>query len=309
MSIILYHGTDAWRLRRASADAGAGWETMGEITRVHGTDTDALDQVERILKYPSFFAARALVVIDEPLDMPDLPALLEHSSGTDETDILLVQRMPERPSAARKQALKALERHVDRTEVFSALSGTSLAEWIRSFCGERGCSIEPAAVAELTARAGDDSWVLANELEKLCAYGAPAITIAAVRSLVPAPATEDEWELANALAAHDKRRAVSALFRRLHDGTPEQLLLGSIASSVRSLLMVRDLAGRGNAAGAIAAATGLHPYVVSKTLRGAAAYDTARLTRAHRMLAALDLQAKNGQADAADGLFAVLLAL
>ena len=133
--------------------------------------------------------------------------------------------------------------------------------------------------------------------------------VRSVRLLVPAPYRYDEWELSNAIAARDKRGAVAALFKRVREGAPEPLMVGSLASAVRTLMMVRDLADRGRPATAIAKATGLHPYVVSKTLRGAAAYEPHALREAHRMLAALDRSSKEGAADAVDGLFATLLAL
>ena len=55
--------------------------------------------------------------------------------------------------------------------------------------------------------------------------------------------------------------------------------------------------------------TGLHPFVVSKTLRGARTADMGRLIRSHTALAVLDRNTKEGTADATDGLFDVILGL
>jgi len=311
MSITLLHGTDAWRLRSAAARETAAWEHAhgSGAVRLSGTSPDAVAGLERILKYPSFFQQRTLVALTDPLIVEGLADLVDGSPGLADTDLILVQDTPSRRTKGHTEALRGIARLADRTEAVDLLEGERLASWIRAFCAERDCAIEPAAVAELTARTGNDSWALSGELEKLCAYAAPSVTVSAVRTLVAAPSHEDEWELSNAVAAHDKRSALAALFRRVRDGAPEQLLLGTVAAAVRSLLTVRDLTDRGRPASAIAAATGMHPYVVSKTLRGASAADPARLRRAHAALALLDRQAKEGRADAVDGLFAVLMAL
>jgi len=311
MSITLLHGSDTWRLKAAAALSAAEWEHAHgtPAQRFDGAAADTAIELERILKYPSFFQQRTLIVLTDPFALPGLAELVEDSPGLDVTDFLLVQVMPAKPAAAQKDLFRKLARLAGRTDAFEPLEGEKLASWVRSYCTERGCTIEPAAVAELTARTGNDSWALSGELEKLCAYAAPAVTLSAVRTLVAAPARRDEWELSNAIAAHDKRRAVSALFRCVQDGVPEQLLLGTVAAGVRSLMMVRDMGDRGTTPAGIAGATGLHPYVISKTLRGATAADPVRLRRSHDLLATLDRHAKDGRADTIDGLFAVLVSL
>jgi DNA polymerase III delta subunit len=86
-------------------------------------------------------------------------------------------------------------------------------------------------------------------------------------------------------------------------------MIGSLASAVRTLVTIRDLAGRGHAAPVIARTAGLHPFVVSKNLRGAMTYGVDALPTALRKIAELDRDAKSGRADAFDSLFSILLAI
>ncbi len=72
--------------------------------------------------------------------------------------------------------------------------------------------------------------------------------------------------------------------------------------------MVKDLAARGTPPASIAKLSGLHPFVVSKTLRGATTTDADALRRTHVALAKLDRSAKEGTAHNADELFSILLA-
>lgn len=302
--ITLLYGTDAWRLRHASRKFQAA-------IRIDGTSATASDELERLLKYPSFFGQQASVVVTEPLAILSLPELLKHTDAPSLTDvrIILVHRNIPKETDTNKKTLAKLVRMAGTTTEYSPLKGAKLLSWVRDYCAEIGGTIDSGAAEELISRTGGDTWTLANELEKLCAYTGGGVTLGSVRTLVPQPAQEDNWELSNALAAHNKRGVIAALYRRIAAGVPEQLLIGSLASTLRSLMMVRELTDRGSSSAMIAKTTGLHPFVVSKTLRGAQLYEPQALRQAHQNLAHLDRSIKNGLADGTDGLFGILMAL
>jgi DNA polymerase-3 subunit delta len=256
---------------------------------------------------PSFLDTHRFIIVREPL-VTDIREYLQHPGAAD-ADIVLVQPLLKKPSAAQTKALTELTRLCATVEHIDPFEGPPLASWMEQFCKDRGRTLDRAAARELVARMGNDSWTLAVEMEKLCAYAESTITVDAVRLLVPEASVDDPWGLANALASNDKRGALAALWQRMIEGTAEPLLLGSLASAVRTLVTIRDLAERGNPAAAIAKTGGLHPFVVSKNLRGAMAYTAGALPTALRTIAELDRDAKSGNADALDSLFSILLAL
>ncbi|HTP56707.1 MAG TPA: DNA polymerase III subunit delta [Candidatus Paceibacterota bacterium] len=311
--ITLLYGTDAWRLDHAAREFRARWSASGGTPPVilDGASPDTSDELERMLKYPTFFGAAVLATVNDPLTIPGLMKMLTANDAhrIQDVHILLIQRTSAKESAERNKALAGLARIAAKTTEFAPLTGARCAGWVREYCAQTGREITPEAVAELIRRAGTETWALVNELEKLCAYEPERVTIATVQLLVPRPHQMDEWELSDAIGTRDKRGAITALHRRVANGTPEPLLIGSLASSVRSLLMVRELADRGIPPAAIAKSSGLHPFVVAKTLRGARAYDPRALRNAHSHLALLDRASKEGRADAVDGLFGILLAL
>jgi DNA polymerase III delta subunit len=231
-----------------------------------------------------------------------------------DTHVYVCQEEPAgRASAASKKLLAYLKKHSSVSMEFPVLTGTPLAQWIIDACATQGCAIAPAAISGLIQRAGGDSWRLAQEIAKLCAFtyasGEKSITPNAVHQLVPAVYERDEWELSNALAGKDKRGVLSALFRRISEGTPEQLLLGSLAAGIRTLMTVKDLSERHTPPALIAKTAALHPYVVTKTLRGASLYTSAQLRQTLSQLARLDREFKDGRADATDSLFQIVLEL
>ena len=302
--ITFYYGTDAWRLRHAS-------RTFQATVRIDGTSASASDELEHLLKYPGFFGQKTSVVVSDPLAIVGLPELLKDTDADSLTDVhlLLVHRNVPKETDDNKKILARLIRMAGTATEFTPLKGAKLLLWVRDYCSEIGGRIESGAAEELLMRTGGESWAIANELEKLCAYTGGDISLGSVRTLVSQPAQEDDWELSNALAARNKRGAISALYRRIAAGAPEQLLIGSLASTLRSLMMVRELTDRGSSSALIAKTTGLHPFVVSKTLRGSRLYEPSALRDAHQNLAQLDRSIKDGLSDGADGLFRILMAL
>jgi DNA polymerase-3 subunit delta len=311
--LFLFHGNDAYRLKEAvAAFALRHRDEHGSAALVVDLATDGdFDRLEEAIATPSFFAERRLIIARNPLTVEDTAKRLERcgAATSEDVDVVLVEATATKLAAGPTKALAKLEGIAHRTTACQPFTGAQAIQWVRDFCRSRDRTLEDGAAQELVRRIDGDGWALANELEKLCAYADTAITVEAVRALVAQPQSVDQWELSNALAGRDKRGSVAALWRKVREGTPEPLLVGAVASAVRTLVMVRDLADRGQPATVIAKTTGLHPFVVSKNLAGARAYTPATLVSAHRALAVLDRQAKTGQADAIDGLFSILLGL
>ncbi len=311
--LILYFGSDAYRLRRAASALVAEYRaTYGSILNlfmINGDDDNATEQLERPLKYPSFFEEKKFIVVHNAAGAA-MAGILKHYALSELDDIVLVAVQHTQHEPCDKKVLLALSKAADTVETFEPLTGAPLTAWAHDFCTERNTTIETSALTALLQRTNSDMQTLSNELEKLCAYANNnAITLQAVQTLTPARYEQDEWELSNALAAHDKRSAIAVLWRRLQAGVSEQMLLASCAAGIRNLSMIKDVQQRHPSAGVIATVTGLHPFVISKTMRGAASADSAKLHRAHISLAQLDRSSKDGRADTVDGLFSVLLSL
>lgn len=306
--LIFFYGSDTYRLRDAIAKFVSASRTKN-VFSIDCTDVDVAEQLERPLKYATFFDEQKLVIARNGA-CAEVADVVKRYALAKATDVTLIIVQDTSSKCYDKKALTSLSKIAERCEVFEPLSGAPLTKWIQGFCQERNTSIEPTASMALVQRTDGTTLVLANELEKLCAYtsGSP-ISLNAVHALVPTRYDQDEWELSNALASLDKRAAVTALWRRLQNGASEQMLLGSLASGIRNVSMVKDLQDRHQPTATIAKLSGLHPFVVSKTVRGAAKADRDALRRAHCGLAHLDRAAKDGRADAVDGLYAILLAL
>lgn len=309
----LFYGSDAYRIKTALA------ERTAVHRQEHGCGPDAFDllnpddvaRFQQAIGSPSFFGERRLLIAHNPLALSDIVQQLTAcgAASTPDADYVLVQPTTPKMATDVARKLKHLETLASSTKRFEPLTGQDAAQWAHEFCKDRGHTITDTAIQELFRRIDGSGWATAGELEKLCAYTDSEIGEEAVRALVTRPPLADQWELSNALAAQDKRGTLIALWRKVREGTAEPLLVGMIAAALRNLLMIRDFGDRGKTPAAIATATGIHPFVVGKTLRGARAYSPLSLRASQVAIATLDRRAKIGQTDTVDGLFSILLQL
>jgi DNA polymerase-3 subunit delta len=144
----------------------------------------------------------------------------------------------------------------------------SLLAFVRQEARRQGLSLEPG-VAELFAeRIGPQLLVLRQEIAKAALLAAPERELS--RSHVERSAIDVAegplWDLTDALGEGHSGQALTVLKKLLRGGTPEPVILGSLASHFRRLLRVR--AG---------GTTSAPPFVLQKLESQARRYTTARL--------------------------------
>jgi DNA polymerase-3 subunit delta len=96
----------------------------------------------------------------------------------------------------------------------------------------------------LVQLAGEDTRQLESELDKLSLYVGEGntVTIEDVRAIVPLSRAGIIFEVGNAIARRDLRRALELLRTLIYQGqNPVGILLGAIVPRVRSLLLAADV--------------------------------------------------------------------
>ncbi|MBP6886399.1 MAG: hypothetical protein KBC02_04145 [Candidatus Pacebacteria bacterium] len=309
----LIHGKDPYQIRSALAATIAKQSATQaqslEVIRLDCRDENTLDALHRQLKYPSFLHQPRIIVASNAAHA-SMGEILEEYDIPNLSDIILLATINTSEKDADKKILAKLQKIAPSSTHAEALSGKELEVWARAYCSDRGSDLPPSAWAHLLRRVGEDMLQLSHELEKLTAYaGATPIDVDMITLLTSARHDHDTWELSNAVAAHDKRATLKALWRSLRDGTPEQVVLGSLASGLRNLIMIQDVASRKASSAVIATTIGLHPFVVSKSLAGARLATPQKLQKAFLSLTELERSSKDGTAHLTDGLFHVVLSL
>ncbi len=180
-----------------------------------------------------------------------------------------------------------------------APQGLALARWVEDEVRPYAVQIDKEAIDRLTAdlTAESDRSVLVQELGKLATYvgAGRRITVPTVRLLTPASVQEDVFEMVNAMAARDSRRALSMLEQMLEGGHHPFELLGTIAWQFRNLLQVKELDKQRMRPAEIAARVGMAPFVAQKSAEQSRAFSLEQLKDIHTRLLTFDAAAKSSQ--------------
>ena len=109
-----------------------------------------------------------------------------------------------------------------------------------------GKRVDHGAEARLAALVGPDARVLASEVAKLVAYAGDRTVIGAedVDAIVTRVAEDPFFALGNAVEARDLRAALAVVDRSIQDGASPFMLLGSLAGTVRRLVVEGERARR-----------------------------------------------------------------
>ena len=216
---------------------------------------------------------------------------------------------------------EAIELTIER-ERSGAMKAESAAAVVDRIVASHGKRLVPAARGQLLRLAGGDAASLANEVEKLCLYVGEAPTIAAADVQATVRDLGEAWifDLTDALAGRDARRALLVLRGLLERGDHPLRLLATLHSHVRLLLVLRECldgpwrgmwrpgarmeAFKDKLMPALSAEEqsvlkGVHPYRLVVNTGQAAKLNTSHLRRALIQLAELDLKFKSSRGDPA----------
>lgn len=175
--------------------------------------------------------------------------------------------------------------------------GAAVENWINRRASSLGVKITSDATSLLANFIGNQLRLLANELEKLTTYVGPGatITVEDVRLLSSQVQEARIFDLTDALAQRNRKQALDILHDLLSDGEPPLKLISTIISQVRSLLLVKELAGEGLRVSQIVSATGMAPFVAEKALRQIGKFSPAQLENAYRDLLTTDAALKRSR--------------
>ncbi len=175
--------------------------------------------------------------------------------------------------------------------------GAALETWIIKRAASLGVKITSEAAAMLANYIGNQLRLLANELDKLATYVGPGatITVEDVRQLSAQVQEARVFDLTDALAQRNRKQALDLLHELLADGEPPLKLISTITSQVRSLLLVKELAGDGLRLSQIVSATGMAPFVAEKALRQIGKFSSSQLEGVYHQLLATDAALKRSR--------------
>ncbi len=182
-------------------------------------------------------------------------------------------------------------------ENFHPLWGRELQGWIMRRVRERGGNIAPRAVELLSALAGDNLWVLSQEIDKLLAYtDGRRIEAEDVRKLTNYVREVTIFATVDAIVEHRGTTAIQMIHRLLGEGVSVPYLLTMLTRQLRLMLQIKEMDIPSMEEGAIRRELGVAPkYPLNKLFRQTASYSAERLVEVYEELLKVDITIKTGR--------------
>ncbi len=172
------------------------------------------------------------------------------------------------------------------------------AGWAMARARKTGLRLEAGAATLLADLAGTDTWLLANELQKLAAYaGGGPVREADVRELVGAARELKGYELSEAVVEGRAAQAVRLFHELLAQGQNSGGLVSTIEGRYRRIAVARDMMDAGATGGSIGARLGQKGFGLEKLLDQASRYPLARVKAALARIVQADVDIKRGVYD------------
>lgn len=188
-----------------------------------------------------------------------------------------------------------------KKQEFAALEGAQLSNWALSHTKKLSpnVSFSKYALDLLLAFTGNDLHVLNNEITKLINFKeSGVIENKDVELLVKSKIDSTMFQTIEALTSGNKKRALELFHEQIAKGEDVYYILSMYTYQIRTLLKIGDFYWQGiTSAPQIAQASGLHPYVVQKSLAQIRNLTLEKTKQMLRDLAEIDQNAKTGKLD------------
>lgn len=272
---------------------------------IDATDYTAAKLLDAMAPPPMMSDARLIVLRGfnlNALKAGELEGLLDALSALSEydfnciilyvaADLFDVGRLPKSPSALFKK-IAAVATPVE----FTPPSGARLARWVGRHFVHHGVSAPPLVCNELIARTGGSMFVLANEVEKLCAFvksaGRAEVSVEDVEAVASHATLSGAFALSNAILNGNAEAALEALAVMRFERVKPEVVLGEISNTLYDLVTLRVLFDAGRSEQEAAATLRMHAFRVALYRKALARISDARLRRVIALAAEADLELK-----------------
>lgn len=300
--IKLYFGEDTYSLNHSlkKLEADFSIANFGDMNIVKfDSETLSYDKLIRSVTAVPFLAPKRLIIISNLFRDGDekLKEYVEKNMDKfPETSEIILKEDGEvkKTSGLYKKLLKE-----GAVVNFQLRKGYELEKWLEQEAKNKNAPIAMPAIKKLIATAGNNSWRLINELEKLdlfrLAKNQTQISEADIDEMVETEHDQNIFDFIDALGGRNGKLALKYLQNLLLGGKNENYILSMIVYQFRNMLIVEDLIVRGTERNQIAKEAELHPFVAQKTIRVLNNFDLPLLKRIYLRLQQTDIDIKTGK--------------
>lgn len=307
--LYFIYGEDTYRARknvREIVDTLNARNSNAAIYRLN-TENSTEEKIADLVSGQNLFGQKSVIVFDGLLASPktgsapqkispDTTGFLvkntEKMSGSANIYIIL-ETKPEVKLA------KKISKFAQKTLRFSKLPAAELKEWIKKEAKEREIRLGPDEVTYLSENFGQDLWAISQALELKKLGGEPDI-----QKFLYSP-----FSLPNLFAQKRKHEAYKNFYKNLAGGISEEEMFWKLWWQAKTLLEVSFFREGGLNSFQIKQKTGLHPFVIQKSVSALSFFERRELEKIWGELFLLWRDSRAGARDLAPGLERVILGL
>ncbi len=305
--IYLFYGEEGYLKKqyrdklKAALCAVEGGMSMGgmgagsdmNFSAFEGKDINPKEVIDLAETLP-FFADRRVILIENSgffkNACDDLADYLAQVAPT--TYFLFVEEEVDK----RSKMFKAVKKDGKIVE-FATQTEELLTRWILSRLKKEGKNITGNVMQLFLSKTGTDMGNIDRELEKLICYTLDKDVIEAedVEAIATEQTTNKIFDMVNAIAEHNQRRALDLYYDLLTLKEPPMRIMYLISRQFQILLNIRDMVSKGLDQQTMAQKAGIPPFAVKRNLTQAKGFTLEQLKGALKEGVELEEAVKTGQ--------------
>lgn len=282
-SVYLLCGEEAYlkkqykdKLKRAMADP----DDSMNFSAYEGKGINPKEVIDLAETLP-FFADRRVI-------------LIENSGFFKNSCEELAEYMPQIPEAThfifvedeidkRSKLYKAVK-NAGKIVEFTSQTEELLTRWVLTRIKKEGKNITGSVMQLFLNKVGNDMGNIDRELEKLLCYcmEKEVIEAADVEAVTTEQTTNKVFDMVNAIAEHNQRKALDLYYDLLTLKEPPMRIMYLISRQFQILLNIKDMSGKGFDNAAMAKNAGIPPFAVRRNLSQAKGFTMQQLKQAIR---------------------------
>jgi len=221
-----------------------------------------------------------------------------------DTDIIFCLPSPKKEKQSKKQPLPILKtkfykflKENGEVKGFDVPTPVNIISFIKKRVQEEEAEIAPLAAERLASFTSGDLWQLDEEIKKLSLYKMGGkelepIQTSDVDELVKANFEANIFNLLDAIADKNQRKAVQLLNEFLESGENEIYILSMITRGFRNIAMAKF--EKGVTESTLAKKAGLHPFVAKKAIAQSRNFTETEIAEIYARLVWADFKLKSG---------------
>lgn len=300
--IYFLYGKDTYRSRQNLKEIVCGFLGKGNVShqffRMTTDDFDP-DFFGELARSSSMFGGKYLISAERILsDSGIRKIVLDNLEGVRDSDNIFVFWEEE----VDKETADKISLYAKKTQEFLPLFGAKLKNWIKVEAEKLQLNISDQELSCIALEHNADLWAISRELE--------AFSLGHILDKKNKFSVGDVgpmFDLTDAVASRNRKQAANLFEKYKNNGVPAEEILWRLLWQIKTLLTVKKLASESPAT--IKKMTGLHEFVIKKSLDGGTRFRIEELDSLFRRLLASRNQSKVSALDLDYGIFYLLLKL